>query len=373
MTNRFPFATLFHEPSEAARLRGYAQRQRAEQAIESAPGNHLRRQVEQLAEPALSQLAYYRAMAGAARRDWVDWKTGEIADDIAASFRSGSLFGLNDGLWGNYDEALKQEQAKQNADTEINLLEWSTEPVPHPTYGNYGGGGWTGGRHGGTVDGPAPKNGLDALFQLHDQGYRAGNKEQAYRANRRFLDGFENWVNEPSSDWEKLAFADRAYGEKAYSHFKKEVRDYEHENRIPAEQRRADDWRFERHKRATKAGGAVPLRDQRGTEDRQGASMAGPASSASGARADRLETPRRGYAMRGFTPSTTRGHPVEARWEPGLPGPSLTESALQRAGYVQAARFRGDVSARHARKILSDLMMPRQRQPLEITLGRARR
>ncbi len=44
-------------------------------------------------------------MRGAA--DVLSWGT---ADEIAASLNSGSLFGANDGLWGNYDEELKQQR-----------------------------------------------------------------------------------------------------------------------------------------------------------------------------------------------------------------------------------------------------------------------
>lgn len=45
------------------------------------------------------------AIRGAA--DVLSWGT---ADEIAASLNSGSLFGANDGLWGNYDEELNQQR-----------------------------------------------------------------------------------------------------------------------------------------------------------------------------------------------------------------------------------------------------------------------
>ena len=48
-------------------------------------------------------------------RGVADMATFGTADEIAASLNSGSLFGLNEGLWGNYDEALAKERGQDAA------------------------------------------------------------------------------------------------------------------------------------------------------------------------------------------------------------------------------------------------------------------
>ncbi|HEY8343318.1 MAG TPA: hypothetical protein VIK75_10070 [Calditerricola sp.] len=54
----------------------------------------------------------------AAVRGAADAFTLGTADEIAASLNSGSLFGLNEGLWGNYDQALAEQRAIDAADAE---------------------------------------------------------------------------------------------------------------------------------------------------------------------------------------------------------------------------------------------------------------
>lgn len=54
----------------------------------------------------------------AAVRGAADTLTFGTADEIAASLNSGSLFGLNDGLWGDYDQALADQRAIDAADAE---------------------------------------------------------------------------------------------------------------------------------------------------------------------------------------------------------------------------------------------------------------
>jgi len=93
-------------------------------------------------------------------------------------------------------------------------INWGTPFAPNfgsiglPTYGNYGGPGYTGGQYGGRIDVP-PKNALDALFQTHDINYeQAQNRLHIIAADLILVIGINELL---ARDSHGLARADIAY------------------------------------------------------------------------------------------------------------------------------------------------------------------
>jgi hypothetical protein len=84
-----------------------------------------------------------------------------------------------------------------------------------PTYGNYGGPGWTGGQRGGNNTEPkSPSDKLDEKFKEHDDAYgKAGDVYDYMKADRQLIESIEQWqrTNAADTDEKLKTDLDRQY------------------------------------------------------------------------------------------------------------------------------------------------------------------
>ncbi|USG59738.1 M10 family metallopeptidase C-terminal domain-containing protein [Sneathiella marina] len=132
--------------------------------------------------------------------------------------------------------------------SEVNYnLPWSdVGGVKHPTYGNYGGAGYSAGEMGGDatdINAPKPVNALDAFYRQHDLDYSHTDPQKAYEANKKFLEGLNKAIEDPNSKLNE-EFGDQTMGlrdaEYLYASkwiFERDVKQYEGDNNLPEEDR----------------------------------------------------------------------------------------------------------------------------------------
>lgn len=97
--------------------------------------------------------------------------------------------------------------------SQINFGTFSTG-IPLPTYGNYGGRGYTGGQINGNNFSVPPVNDLDAIFRTHDQAYSqaGGNVSLLQAADQQMINSINTLRN--TSAWNNLHPGDQIYADR---------------------------------------------------------------------------------------------------------------------------------------------------------------